>query len=188
MLQPSMNCWCSSNFFPLRSCRVACTDTKNPRMNRLLVFCSLSARCVYTTRQFHFVFFIDCGHKSCFRMELLMEGRRWFIAPQLLWTSSIIPGTSVSYDSLILTGIKIFCVAQWYSLLQHIFANRIESIKFTFLYKLNQMWKRHRFLSNAPAQNRPPDSRLPPNADSSRPHHSLVCNSCYHSRHRQNLL
>jgi hypothetical protein len=49
-----------------------------------------------------------------------------------------------------------------------------------------------RFLPNAPTQNRPPDSRLPPNADSTRPHrrsyHSLVCISCYQSRHRQNLI
>jgi hypothetical protein len=31
-----------------------------------------------------------------------------------------------------------------------------------------------RFLSNAPTQNQPPDSRLPPNADSTRPRHGLV--------------
>jgi hypothetical protein len=39
--------------------------------------------------------------------------------------------------------------------------------------------------ANAPKQNRPPDSRLPPNSD----HISrLLYISCYHSRHRQNLI
>jgi hypothetical protein len=49
-----------------------------------------------------------------------------------------------------------------------------------------------RFLPDAPTQNRPPDSRLPPNADSARPHHrlhhGLICISSYQSRHRQNLI
>jgi hypothetical protein len=49
-----------------------------------------------------------------------------------------------------------------------------------------------RFLPNVPTQNRPPDSRLPPSADSARPHHrrhhSLVYISCYQSRHRQTLI
>jgi len=49
-----------------------------------------------------------------------------------------------------------------------------------------------RFLSNSPAQKRPPDSSPSPSADSAshhyRGHHSLVCIYCYHSRHRQNLI
>jgi hypothetical protein len=49
-----------------------------------------------------------------------------------------------------------------------------------------------RFLSNARTQYRPPDSRLPPNVDFARPHHrhhhSLVCISCHHSRHRHYVI
>jgi hypothetical protein len=49
-----------------------------------------------------------------------------------------------------------------------------------------------RFLSNISTQNRPPNSRLPPNADSARSHHrlyhGLVYIYCYQSRHHQNLI
>jgi hypothetical protein len=64
------------------------------------------------------------------------------------------------------------------------------------------MWKNiHGDWSQIPAKRnntkptawlRTPDSRLPPNADSARPHHkhhnSLVCTSCCQSRHRQKLI
>lgn len=42
-----------------------------------------------------------------------------------------------------------------------------------------------RILPNAATQNRQPDSRPPPNADSFRLHQSLVRISCYQSRHHQ---
>jgi hypothetical protein len=49
-----------------------------------------------------------------------------------------------------------------------------------------------KLLPSPPTQNWPPDSRLPPNANPTRSHHryhhSFICTSCYHSRHRQNIM
>jgi hypothetical protein len=78
------------------------------------------------------------------------------------------------------------------------FENEIEGLQFIKFLK-NQMKYKNiftateaSFLPNAPTQNRPPDSKLPPNAYSVKFHHrrqnSLVRVSCYQSRHRQNLI
>jgi glucan phosphoethanolaminetransferase (alkaline phosphatase superfamily) len=77
-----------------------------------------------------------------------------------------------------------------------IFANHIESTFKNYFMKsikcLNIFTATEaRFLPNAQTQNRPPDFRLPSNADSASPHHrrhhSLVCISWYQNLHCQNL-
>jgi hypothetical protein len=99
-----------------------------------------------------------------------------------------------------LTGLNFFFVFNSCTVYCNIvFANRIEStqfIKMSLWTKLDVKTSSRRLkqdsCQNTPTQNRPPDSGLPPNADSARPHHrrhrSFVCISCYQSRHRENLI
>jgi hypothetical protein len=77
-----------------------------------------------------------------------------------------------------------------------IFANRIASTFITFLYEVNKMCKHLHGDWSQTHQHKTdrltPDSRLSPNAASSRLrhrcHNSLVWISCNQSRHRQNLI
>jgi hypothetical protein len=62
----------------------------------------------------------------------------------------------------------------------------------SFMKQIDFRASKARFLSNETTQNRPPNSRLPPNAYFARPHHrrhhNRVYISCYQSRHRQKFL
>jgi hypothetical protein len=107
--------------------------------------------------------------------------------------------TTNVYDLSKLTGMSLILCSRVTIYCSIIFANRTEStelVKISFFKYIKceniLTATEARFLSNAPTQTRPPDSRLPPNTDSAKPHHwyhhRLNCISCYQSRHRQNLI
>lgn len=96
-----------------------------------------------------------------------------------------------------LTGMNLSCVGQHTATL----SSQVALWKYTF-YKI-MLWSKLNvktcsrrlspyLLPNARRKNLPPDSILPPNADSARSHQrrhrSLICISCYKSRYRQNLI
>jgi hypothetical protein len=74
------------------------------------------------------------------------------------------------------------------------FANCIESRRLIkCLYKVIKCQNvltatETRFLPNVPTRNRPPDSSLPPNADSATPHHRRHHSPVYTSRYQSPLL